>query len=683
MNRLAPSLVVVAAIAAACGGSAPPPAATPAPAPPTSGFDLANFDKTVRPQDDFYKYVNGGWLQKTQLPPDKPSYGSFTELFDLTEGQVKAIIESASKDPNRQPGTVSQQVGDLYASFLDEDKANQLGWTPIKVRLDAIAAVKTMPEFAKLAGELSTIGVGGISGEAIEPDAKDPAANIITFNQAGITLPEQEYYLSKDQKYVDIRAKYVDTLTKFFTMVGRPNAAADAKAVLALETQMATIRWTPAEERDAIKTYNKMALAKFDSEFAGFDWTSWIKAQSYDKLPDVVVAEPSYFKGIGALAAKTPIDAWKAWLTAKVIESDAPLLSKDFDALNFDFFAKTLFGQQAQRPRWKRGVSLVNGSLGEAVGKLYVDKYFPAESKARMQKLVATLLEAYKQSITTLDWMTPATKQEALAKLAKFNTKIGYPDKFRSYEGLAIKADDLVGNSERASKFESDYQVAKLGKPVDRSLWLMTPQEINAYYNPVQNEIVFPAAILQPPFFDPQADDAVNYGAIGSVIGHEIGHGFDDQGRHYDGDGKLRDWWTKADDTEFQKRAKMLVAQYNALEPLPGLHVKGELTLGENIGDLGGLAIAFKAYQASLGGKPSPTIDGFTGEQRFFIGSAQEWREKSTDEFMRFLVTSNEHAPSMYRGAVPISNVDAFYSAFDVKPGDKMYRKPEERVRIW
>ena len=578
---------------------------------------------------------------------------------------------------------MAQQVGDLYASFMDEARAEQLGFTPIKGHLDHIAAVKTMPEFAKLAGELSNIGIGGISGEFIEPDAKDPTATIITFNQAGISMPEREYYLSKDAKYVEIRAKFVDCLTKFFTMVGRPNAVADAKAVLALETQMATIRWTPAEARDAVKTYNKMPLARFNSEFAGFDWMTWAKAQNYDKLPDVVVAEPSYFKGIGALWTKTPIDTWKAWLSAKVITSEARLLSKPFVDANFDFFAKTLFGQQAQRPRWKRGVTLVNGSVGEAVGKLYVDKFFPPESKARMQAMVANLLEAYRQSITTLDWMTPDTKKEALAKLAKFTTKIGYPDKFRSYEALTIRADDLVGNAERATKFEQDFQVAKLGKPVDRSLWLMVPQEINAYYNPVQNEIVFPAAILQPPFFDPKAEDAVNYGAIGAVIGHEIGHGFDDQGRHYDGDGKLRDWWTKADDTEFQKRAKMLVAQFNVLEPLPGLHVKGELTLGENIGDLGGLAIAYKAYTASLGGKPSPAMDGFTGEQRVFMGLAQVWREKDRDEFLRFIVTSNEHAPGQYRGSMPMTNVDAFYDAFSVKPGDKMFRKPEERVRIW
>jgi predicted metalloendopeptidase len=680
MKTLTISLVVVAATAAACGDSKP---ATPPAAPLTSGFEAANMDKTVRPQDDFYKYVNGGWLAKTEIPAEKSGYGAFDQLFDTTEAQVKTLIESASTDANRQAGTVAQQVGDLYTSFMDEAKAEELGYTPIKAHLDQIAAVKTMPEFAKLSGELSNIGVGGISGEFIEPDAKDPAANIITFNQAGISMPEREYYLSKDAKYVEIRAKYVDCLTKLFTMVGRPNAAADAKAVLALETQMATARWTPAEARDAVKTYNKMPLAKFNSEFAGFDWMTWARAQSYDKLPDVIVGQPSYFKAIGTMWTKTPIETWKAWLAAKVITSEARLLSKEFVDANFDFFAKTLFGQQAQRPRWKRGVTLVNGAVGEAVGKLYVDKYFPPESKARMQTMVNNLLEAYKQSINSVDWMTPETKQEALAKLAKFNTKIGYPDKFRSYAGLEIKPDDLVGNAERATKFEADYQVSKLGQPVDRSLWLMVPQEINAYYNPVQNEIVFPAAILQPPFFDVKADDAVNYGAIGAVIGHEIGHGFDDQGRQYDGDGKLRDWWTKADATEFDKRARMLVEQFNALEPLPGLHVKGDLTLGENIGDLSGIEIAYKAYKASLGGKPSPTIDGLTGEQRVFMGLAQVWREKDRDEFLRFIVTSNEHAPGQYRGSIPMTNVDAFYEAFNVKPGDKMFRKPEDRVRIW
>lgn len=674
-------VVVSAATFAACGQPAAPPA--PAPTPLGSGIDVANLDKTVRAQDDFYKHVNGVWLTKTEIPAEKPGYGAFDELADGAEKNVHDLIEAAAKDPNRPAGTVAQQVGDLFASFMNEAKAEELGVAPIKAHLDEIAAIKTVADVARVSGGLSAINIGGPSNQFIEPDAKNPSANIVTFVQAGTSLPEREYYLSKDAKYVEIRAKYVEYLTKILGLVGRPTAAADAKAILAFETEMARVQWTPAESRDAIKTYNKVAVAKFNAEYPGFDWATWMKVQGLDKTPDAVVAQPSFMKGVSALAARTPVDTWKAWLSAQVVISEARFLSKAFVDANFEFFAKTLNGQQAQRPRWKRGVTLVNGSLGEAVGKLYVDKYFPPEAKARMEKVIANLLEAYKQSITSLDWMTPETKKEALVKLAKFTTKIGYPDKFRSYAGLVIKADDLVGNAERANRFENDFQIAKLGKPVDRGLWLMTPQEVNAYYNPVQNEIVFPAAILQPPFFNFKADDAVNYGGIGAVIGHEIGHGFDDQGRHYDGDGKLRDWWTTADATEFDKRAKMLTAQFNAFEPLPGLHVNGQLTLGENIGDLGGLSIAFKAYKIALAGKPSTTIDGFTGEQRVFMGWTQAWRDKSRDEFLRVIVTSNEHAPSMYRGGNPLTNIDAFYDAFGVKAGDKMFRKPEERVRIW
>jgi len=673
-------VVVCAATFAACGQSTPP---TPKAAPLGSGIDASNMDKAVRIEDDAYKHVNGAWLAKTEIPAEKSAYGAFTELADGAEKNIHDLIETAAKEPTHQAGSVSQQVGDLFASFMDEAKAESLGMTPIKGHLDQIATIKTVAEFARVSGELSAIGVGSPANEYIEPDAKDPSANIVTFVQAGTSLPEREYYLSKDAKYVEIRGKYVEYLTKVLGLIGQPKAAADAKAILAFETEIARVQWTPAESRDAIKTYNKVAVAKFNAEYPGFDWATWMKVQGLDKTPDAVVSQPSFFKGFSALAAKTPIDTLKAWLNVQVVIGEGRLLSKAFVDANFDFFAKTLNGQQAQRPRWKRGVTLVNGALGEAVGKLYVDRYFPPEAKARMEKMIANLLEAYKQSITSLDWMTPETKKEALAKLAKFSTKIGYPDKFRSYAGLEIKAGDLVGNAERANRFESDYQTAKLGKPVDRGLWLMTPQEVNAYYNPVQNEIVFPAAILQPPFFNFAADDAVNYGGIGAVIGHEIGHGFDDQGRHYDGDGKLRDWWTKADDTEFSKRAKMLIGQFNAFEPLPGLHVNGELTLGENIGDLGGLSIAYKAYKLSLAGKPSTTMDGLTGEQRVFIGWTQAWREKDREEFLRVIVTSNEHAPSMYRGTNPLTNIDAFYEAFNVKPGDKMYRKPEERVRIW
>jgi putative endopeptidase len=672
--------VLCAATFAACGETSP--AATPA-AALGSGIDTASFDTSVRLEDDFYKHVNGGWLSKTAIPAEKPAYGAFDELSDGAEKNLHNLIESAAKESSRQAGSVAQQVGDLYASFMDEARAEQLGYEPIQGHLDRIAAVKTMREFAVLAGELSTAGIGSPVNQYIEPDAKNPSANIVTFMQAGTSLPEREYYLNKDAKYAEVRAKYVEYLAQVLSMVGHANAATEAKAILALETEMARAQWTPAESRDAIKTYNKFAVANLNTQFPGFDWAAFLTAQRLDTVPDVIIAQPSFFRGVGALAGRMPLSTWKAWLSAQVVIAEARFLSQAFVDANFEFFSKTLNGQQAQRPRWKRGVALVNGSLGEAVGKLYVDKYFPPEAKARMEKMIANLLEAYKQSITTLDWMTPETKKEALAKLAKFTTKIGYPDKFRSYAGLEIKANDLLGNAERANRFAHAFQTAKLGAPVDRGLWLMNPQEVNAYYNPVQNEIVFPAAILQPPFFNFKADDAVNYGGIGAVIGHEIGHGFDDQGRHYDGDGTLRDWWTTTDATEFNKRAKMLVEQFNQFEALPGLHVNGQLTLGENIGDLGGLSIAYKAYTLSLAGKPSTTIDGLTGEQRVFMGWTQAWRAKFRDEFLRVIVTSNEHAPSMYRGFAPLTNIDAFYEAFGVKPGDKMYRKPEERVRIW
>jgi putative endopeptidase len=687
MKSFEGALLVLASILALAGcgqqEAAKPAAAAPATAALGSGIDSGNLDKAARLQDDFYKYVNGSWLAKTEIPADKSSYGAFTQLADGAEKDLRELIETASKVPDRAAGSVPQQVGDLYTSFMDETRVEQLGLTPIKPHLEKIAAVQNAGEFAQLAGEFAAIGIGSTAGVYIEPDAKDPTKNIAYYNQSGTSLPEREYYLSNDPKYVEIRSKYVGYLSKIFTMIERPRPADDAKAVLALETALARVQWTPAQSRDAIKTYNKFAIAKLNDEFAGFDWMAWSRAQGLDKSPDVIVAQPSFFKGASALLTKTPLDTWKAWLSAQVVMSEGHLLNKSVVDANFDFFARTLRGQQEQRPRWKRGVQLVNGSLGEALGKLYVDKHFPPEAKGRMQKMIANLLEAYRQSINELDWMTADTRKEALAKLAKFTTKIGYPDKFRSYAGLSLKADDLLGNAERAYRFENDFQTAKLGQPVDRSLWLMTPQEVNAYYNPVQNEIVFPAAILQPPFFNFQADDAVNYGGIGAVIGHEIGHGFDDQGRHYDGDGKLNDWWKPADDKEFQKRAQMLVKQFNAFEPLSGLHVNGELTLGENIGDLGGLSIAYKAYKISLSGKPSPTIDGLTGEQRVFMGWSQAWREKYRDEFLRVIVTSNEHAPSMYRGSNPLTNIDGFYDAFDVKPGDKMYRKPEERVKIW
>jgi len=648
-----------------------------------SGVDRTNGNPAVRAQDNFYEHVNGGWIAKTEIPADKPAYGSFIELADKAESDVRAIIEGAAADKSRAAGSPAQQVGDLYSSFMNETKVESLGVTPVKPLLDRIDAIKTPADVAAVSGYLSSINAGGPVDAGVDPDAKNPTTPIVYLEQGGTGLPDRDYYLKDDPKFAEVRTKYEAFLTQLFTLAGRPNAARDAKAVLALETELAKIQWTKTETRDAVKTYNKFALADLPKEMPGFDWMAWAKPQGIDRSPNVIVSEPSFFKSFAAMVPSTPIESWRAWLAAQSLRSAAPFLSKPFVDANFDFFGRTLSGQPAQRERWKRGVSLVNGNIGFAVGRLYTEKHFPAASKTRMQKMVGNLLEAYRESITSLDWMTPATRTQALEKLSKFTTKIGYPDKWRDYSGLVIKPDDLVGNVQRAQKFENDYQIGKLGKPIDRTEWLMTPQTVNAYYNPLLNEIVFPAAIMQPPFFDVEADDAVNYGGIGAVIGHEIGHGFDDQGRHYDGTGALRDWWTEADATEFDKRAKMLVVQYNAASPLPGVNVNGELTLGENIGDLGGVSIAFKAYQISLGDKPSPKIDGMTGEQRFFMGWAQVWRQKRREAYARQLALTDPHSPPEFRVNIPVSNVSGFYDAFEIKPGDTMFRDPKDRVKIW
>jgi putative endopeptidase len=648
-----------------------------------SGLDPTAFDKSVRAQDDLFRHVNGGWLAKTEIPAERAVYGTFVQLDERAEAHLYALIEELAGDRNRKPGSTAQQVGDLYTSFMNETRLNQAGAAPLKPRLAEVDAVTNAQQLAALLGKLSVIGLPGPVGGFIEADAGDPTKMALYLFQGGTALPDRDYYLKDDAKFADVRTKYVEYLTKVFTLAGRPNAAADAKAVMALETELAKVQWTQVESRDAVKTYNKYPVQKVVAEMPGFDWAAWAKPQGIDRTSDWVIGQPSFFKAFAELVPKTPIDTWKAWVAAQVISMHAPFLGAEFADARFEFFNKTLSGQQQQRPRWKRGVQLVNGSMGEALGQLYVAKHFPAASKARMETMIANLIEAYRQSITSLEWMTPATRTEALEKLSKFSPKIGYPPKWKSYAGLDIKGEDLVGNVERANRLEHEYQVGRLGKPVDRDEWLMTPQTVNAYYNPVKNEIVFPAAILQPPFFDATADDAVNYGSIGAVIGHEIGHGFDDQGRRFDGDGKLRDWWTPADEAEFQKRAKLLIEQFNGYSPLPGMNVNGELTLGENIGDLGGLSIAYQAYKLSLKGKPAPVIDGLTGDQRFFMGWAQAWRMKGREEYLRRQVLADPHAWAEFRANGPLGNIPAFYDAFGVKPGDKLYIAPEKRVKIW
>jgi predicted metalloendopeptidase len=648
-----------------------------------SGLDTTTFDKSVRPQDDLFRHVNGAWLAKTEIPADRSTYGTFVQLSDKAEADLYALIEELAGDPNKRPGTTAQQVGDFYASFITESRVNAAGAKPLEPRLAAVDAIKTTTELAELLGKLSMIGLPGPVSGFVEADAGDPNKVALYLGQAGTALPDRDYYLLDDPKFADIRTKYQAYLEKIFTLAGRPNAAADAKAVLALETELARVQWTRVESRDIQKTYNKMPIAKVVADFPGFDWMTWAKAQGIDKAPEWVVGQPSFFKSFAAMVPATPLETWKAWTAAQVITMHAPLLSQPFVDAAFEFFGRTLSGQQQPRPRWKRGVQLVNSSMGEALGQLYVEKHYPAAARARMQAMIDNLIEAYRQSITELDWMTDETKKEALDKLSKFRPKIGYPPKWKDYSSLVVKSDDPVGNYERANHLESEYQIGKLTRPVDKDEWLMTPQTVNAYYNPVKNEIVFPAAILQTPFFDVTADDAVNYGSIGAVIGHEIGHGFDDQGRRFDGEGKLRDWWKPADEAEFQKRATLLVEQFSAYSPIPGMNVNGQLTLGENIGDLGGLSIAHRAWTISLKGRPSPVIDGLTGDQRFFMGWAQAWRAKARDEYLRRQLLSDTHAWAEYRANGPLGNIPAFYEAFGVKPGDKLYREPEKRVKIW
>ncbi|TFW29889.1 M13 family metallopeptidase [Massilia horti] len=651
----------------------------------TAGIATQYVEPSVRPQDDFFEYLNGKWLKTTEIPADKSSWGSFAKLRDDIQPQLRAIIENVANNPNKVAGTDAQRIGDFYASFMDEARLEQLGLSPLKGELDKIAAIKDKSELPALFAHLGQIGVNVPYDFSIHQDAKDSTKYVADIAQGGLGMPDRDYYLKADDaKMADTRAKYQAHVEKMLALAGEQDAAAKAKAIVELETELARVQWTKVENRDPVKTYNKVELAGMAKLAPGYDWMSYLDAAGISgKATYVIVSQPSYLKGFAAIAAKTSLDTWKTYLRAHLVESYATYLSKAFVDERFSFYGTTLSGAPQIEPRWKRGVSTIERTQGEAVGKLYVEQYFPAERKARMEAMVQNLLVAMKQSINTLDWMSPATKKEAQAKLAKFMPKIGYPNKWKDYSALVVAKDDLVGNVMRSRVVESNRELNKLGKPIDRDEWLMTPQTVNAYYNPELNEIVFPASILQPPFFDPKADDAVNYGAIGAVIGHEISHGFDDQGAQYDGDGNLRDWWTAADHKNFEAKTKMLVKQYDAFSPIPGYNVNGALTLGENIGDNSGMAIAYKAYKLSLKGKPAPVIDGMTGDQRFFMGWAQVWRSKMRDAQQIVLLKADPHSPGQFRVNGTLKNQPAFYDAFKVKPGDKMYLAPKDRVIIW
>ena len=645
------------------------------------GFDAAGMDRAVRPGDDFFGYANGTWARNTTIPSDRSSINGFVTLDDLSRERTRGIIEAAAAAG--AAGDVDERsVGTYYATFMDEAAIETRGAAAIQPALDRIEAIATTADLARALGRDQRIGVGGPFGVGVQQDPKNPERYMVGMGQGGLGLPDRDYYLVDTPKFADTRAKYIAHIAAMFRLAGFADVEPRAKAVFALEREVAQAHWTQVENRDPVKTYNLRSPVALAVEAPGFDWAIFRDAAGIGREERLDIGQPSAFTAMARLVAGRPLIVWKDYLALRILDTEAGVLSKAFVDENFAFNGTVLSDQPENAVRWKRGVDAVNGAMGEAVGKLYVAKYFPPEAKTRIDALVHNLLTSMGASLTAASWMSPATKAQALAKLATFDPKLGYPSKWRDYSKLAVVAGDAIGNNDRASAFEYDRNLAKLGGPLDRTEWGMTPMTINAYYNPPKNEIVFPAAIMQPPFFDPAADPAVNYGAIGAVIGHEISHGFDDQGRQYDAKGALRDWWTPSDATAFNKRSNRLVKQYGDYEPLPGTHIQGALTLGENIADLSGLRIAYEAYKLSLGGKPAPVIDGLTGDQRFFLGYAQVWRGKTRDAALLSQLTVDPHSPERFR-ALEVRNFDPWYAAFDVKPGDKLYLKPDNRVRIW
>ncbi len=644
--------------------------------PQTSGLQLSGFDRNVRPQDDLFEFVNGGWVRDTTIPPDRSRYGSFEVLGDKAEADVRAIIEQIG--PAEQPGSEGQKIADLYASFLDEPRLESLGATPLAGEFTRIDALAGPADLVGYLGHQSRLNLPSPIALNVGQDARNAEAYVLSADQGGLSLPDREYYLSAEPRYETIRQRFGEYAGQMLQLAGVADAAALAPRILALETRLAGGQWTKVQLRDPVATYNRFAVA----DAPGLDWRRYLEAAEVP-ASELVIGQPSFFTALGSALTQVPLADWKAYLKLSVASDYAPYLSAPFVTAAFEFFGRQLEGRQEQTPRWKRGVRLVEAVAGEAVGRRYVERHFSPDSKARMDRMVGDLIATFRSSIDTLDWMSEPTKEQARDKLAKLSVKIGYPDRWKDYAALEVRRDDLVGNVERAADFEHRRAVAKLGQPVDRGEWLMTPQTVNAYYNPSMNEIVFPAAILQPPFFDAAADDAANYGGIGAVIGHEISHAFDDQGRKYDGTGNLRDWWAPEDQSRFTERTAGLVAQYSAYSPLAGTAVNGQLTLGENIADVVGLGIAFKAYRLSLDGRPAPEIDGFTGEQRFFLGWAQGWRQAIRDDALRKRLLTDPHSPAQYRTNGPVVNLPSFHEAFGIGPQDKMFKPPEQRVTIW
>ncbi|HYH06158.1 MAG TPA: M13-type metalloendopeptidase [Thermoanaerobaculia bacterium] len=648
----------------------------------TWGVDLEGMDRTVKPGDDFFRFVNGNWAKTTTIPADRTSYGAFVLLRELSEARVRAILDRWAADQKLKSGADEAKVAAIYRTFLDEATVEKLDRKPIQPHLDAVKKAETREDIVRLMSG-ATSGLGrSFFGIGVSDDQKNPDRYTLYMSQSGLGLQDREFYLRDNFK--PQKERYQKYVADMLRLAGWEDADTHAAAIVALETQIAEAHWTRAESRNRDKTYNLMTIAELEKNAPGFPWASYFKNAGLAKVDRAVVRQNTALPKMAKIFADTPVETLKAWTAFHITDDAAPLLSKRFVDTQWEFRSKFLNGVQEQRPRWKRAVDAAESAMGEAVGRTYVAEYFPPDSKAKMEKLVADLRAAMKVRIQNLAWMSPETKQRATEKLNKFGVKIGYPSKWRDYSKLEIKEGDLVGNAERAAKFEWAEDVSRIGQKVDEEEWGMTPQTVNAYYASVKNEIVFPAAILQPPFFDPQADPAVNYGAIGGVIGHEITHGFDDQGRKSDGDGVLRDWWAAEDAAKFEAQATKLGAQYEAFPlPIQDIHIIGRQTMGENIGDLGGILLGLEAYRISLNGKPAPVLDGFTGDQRVFLGWGQVWRTMMRDDALRQYVMTDSHSPGMIRAFAPLRNVDAWYDAFGVKEGDKQYVKPEDRVRIW
>jgi predicted metalloendopeptidase len=646
-----------------------------------SGLERQGMDSSVRPQDDFFAYANGQWMRETEIPADKSSWGSFNILHEKSLDQLQVIIEEAANSATEDPA--QQRIGNYYKAFLDTEAITELDLAPLATELVLIEIMETHADVASYFGRSNALGIDSPLNFWVDQDAKDSTQYIVYFTQSGLGLPDRDYYFDETERGQEILNKYRAYIDQLMTLANTKVSEQSVDNIIAIETALAEQHWNRVDNRDNDLTYNKLSDADLQALLPDYHLSDFLDGLGIGKQNEVIVRQPTYVQALNKIFTHTSVKQWQDYLRFKVLNAYAAYLPEAYEQLSFDFYQRTLSGQPEQQPRWKRAVNSINANIGELLGQLYVAKHFPPEAKTRMVELVDQLIAAYRQSISQLEWMSPTTREKALEKLATFTPKIGYPDQWKDFSSLEIKADELLGNIRRANQFNHQLQIDKLGKPVDRNEWFMPPQKVNAYYNPGMNEIVFPAAILQPPFFDLKADDAVNYGGIGAVIGHEIGHGFDDQGSKYTGSGNLENWWTDEDRHNFEQRTHNLITQYSAYEPLPGLPINGELTLGENIGDLGGLSIAFKAYELSLEGKPAPVIDEFTGQQRVFLGWAQAWRVKRRPELTERLIKTDPHSPPEFRVNGVVPNIDAFYSAFDVNEGDGMYLPPEQRVRIW